>query len=188
VRIVLGAIPRIRRPRLSARVRAAVRQHRLELGRVARLVRQPLRHDYLMRGIDGRLGVYPWMNLSHAFIIRRSGSVKWRGARSRGVPGGCFAGQPRRGRSEGAGSVRALIAASASKAVCAVRIFVLSNATWPQCHHACLLTQLAYVREQSAPHREMPLPNIADCPKVWLLSCSHGHDLPLLLTGLGDPL
>jgi len=57
--MVLGAIPRIRRelPSLSAPVRVDGRQHRLELGRVAGLVREPLRHHHLMRGIDGRLGV-----------------------------------------------------------------------------------------------------------------------------------
>lgn len=57
--MVLGAIPRIRRqlPILSARVAPDVRQHRLELVRVARLVRQPLRDDHLVIGIDGRLSV-----------------------------------------------------------------------------------------------------------------------------------
>jgi hypothetical protein len=34
-----------------------VRQHRLELVRVAGLVRQPLRDDHLVLGIDSRLSV-----------------------------------------------------------------------------------------------------------------------------------
>ncbi len=57
--IVLGAIPGIRRelPCLPAHVRFDGRQHRLELMRIAGLVRQPVGHNHLMRGIDGRLGV-----------------------------------------------------------------------------------------------------------------------------------
>jgi hypothetical protein len=57
--IVFETIPRIRRelPSLSARVRFDVSPHWLELVRVAGLVRQPLRDDHLVLGIDGRLGV-----------------------------------------------------------------------------------------------------------------------------------
>lgn len=57
--IVLGAIPRIRRqlPSLSARVTPDLLQHGLELMRVAGQVRQSLRHDHLMIGIDSCLGI-----------------------------------------------------------------------------------------------------------------------------------
>jgi hypothetical protein len=76
--VVFGTIPCIRRQlsRLSACVGFDLRPHRRELVRVARLVRQPLRHDHLMRRIDGRLGVYAWMNPLRAFIMRLFGSVK----------------------------------------------------------------------------------------------------------------
>ena len=101
--IALGAIPRICRQFscLSARVAFDVRQHRLELVCVAGLVRQPLRHDHLVIGIDGRLSVIALDESACVFMMRLSGSVKLRCARSGGVPGGCVAGRPRREQSDG---------------------------------------------------------------------------------------
>lgn len=96
--IVLGAIPCIRRPlsSLSARVAPDGRQHRLELVRVARLVRQPLRADHLVIGIDGRLSV---LALDESVLRLHDATVRiGEIARSWGVPRGFFPGRPRRGR------------------------------------------------------------------------------------------
>jgi hypothetical protein len=73
-----------------------------------------------------RHGMGPGMNPFWAFMLRLSGSVKWRCARSWGVPGGCFAGRPRRGRSDRCSACRFLFLASscaaASQAAFASRI------------------------------------------------------------------